>query len=425
MSIGIRACIVLAAVLALTPHYAAHATPWAVVANSAEATISTIDLGTTPPTLHGPFLAGELGTDDGGLFDVAVVPNSPYILVTNFGDELLFRVDVSDPTAPVAAGSIEIGFSAEDVAVAPNGKFALVTDGGYKHEVAVIDLDTFALTTISTLKAGAAQAVAIAPDNQTAVFVDYFARLMVFGLVDPATGIVSDSSLPTDGMPLNVAISPDGQTAIVANFGNTAPPSPTLEAPAPMNVYRITGPGTVVEGTTPIVEGLPGCQQSVAFSPDGSRAYVETCTWAPSGTPVPEDATTQLSWLSVTGPGQVSLGAAAAANLLSKTHYAWFGVDTLAVSGDGKTALATNTSGSDAVSSVSAVDLSTWSVSAIGPVSTAPAGIAMLATPTPTLTPTLTPTPTQTPTPILMGVASSKSPSVGGVVYLLSYLPAP
>jgi len=100
-------------------------------------------------------------------------------------------------------------------------------------------------------------------------------------------------------------------------------------------------------------------------------------------------------------------------------------VDTLAVSGDGKTALATNTSGSDAVSSVSAVDLSTWSVSAIGPVSTAPAGIAMLATPTPTLTPTLTPTPTQTPTPILMGVASSKSPSVGGVVYLLSYLPAP
>ena len=71
----------------------------------AEATISTIDLGTTPPTLHGPFLAGELGTDDGGLFDVAVVPNSPYILVTNFGDELLFRVDVSDPTAPELVAS--------------------------------------------------------------------------------------------------------------------------------------------------------------------------------------------------------------------------------------------------------------------------------------------------------------------------------
>ncbi len=37
------------------------------------APIQTIDLGTSPPTVYGPFLGGQLGTT-GALGDVAITP---------------------------------------------------------------------------------------------------------------------------------------------------------------------------------------------------------------------------------------------------------------------------------------------------------------------------------------------------------------
>ena len=148
--------------------------PWAVVANYNDRTIHTIDLGTVPPTLYGPFLAGQLG-DSGELLDVAVTPNGRYALVSNIALLPVYRVDLSDPTNPVLAGTVDIGFQAEDIAISPNGNFALVTDGTFSNRLAIIDLSTFTLTTVYTLTtAGAfARAVAIAPDNQTVIICDF------------------------------------------------------------------------------------------------------------------------------------------------------------------------------------------------------------------------------------------------------------
>lgn len=58
----------------------AYAAPWAVVANFWNLTIHTIDLGTSPPTVYGPFLSGQLGTS-GELVDVAIIPGTTYALV--------------------------------------------------------------------------------------------------------------------------------------------------------------------------------------------------------------------------------------------------------------------------------------------------------------------------------------------------------
>jgi hypothetical protein len=75
------------------------------VANHNDCTVRTIDLGTVPPTVYGPFLSGSLGTpgpDDtfDKLYDVAVTPDGRYALISNFRGQTLYRVDVSNPTSP-------------------------------------------------------------------------------------------------------------------------------------------------------------------------------------------------------------------------------------------------------------------------------------------------------------------------------------
>lgn len=329
--------------------------PWAVVANVYDRTIHTIDLGTAPPTVYGPFLAGQLG-GSGELLDAVFTPDGRYALVSNFSLSTVYRIDLSDPTNPVLAGSVDIGFAAEDIAISPNGLFALVTDGGSENCVAAIYLSPFSLATVYTLTttSAGAQAVAIAPDNQTVIVCDDFNDRIIYGVVDPNTGLVSETALATGIRPANVTISPDGQTVLVANEDNT------------LSVFQITGPGTLVAGTTASVIGLPGGQQSIAFSPNGQRAYVVSVDPSPD----------QLSWLQINSPGNVTLGGAGVANLLSDVAYAFFGVDVLAVTPDGSYALAGNPLSFGANNNdVSMVDLSTWAVTSINTNSDFPAGI--------------------------------------------------
>lgn len=229
------------------------------MANLSDLSIHTIDLGTVPPTVYGPFFGGQLG---GG--DVAVTPDGHYALVKDLSSPRVYRIDLSDPTNPTLAGTVDIGFTAEDIAIAPNGQFALVTDG-LVGKLAIIDLTTFTHTTTYTLTTAdaGAQAVTIAPDNQTVIICDFDNDRIIYGVVDPNTGLTSETTLNTGDGPINVTISPDGQTVLVANAHDNT-----------VSVFEITGLGTVVAGTTPTVTGLPGTQQSIAFSPDGQRAYV-------------------------------------------------------------------------------------------------------------------------------------------------------
>jgi DNA-binding beta-propeller fold protein YncE len=270
-------------------------------------------MGVSPPIVYGPFFtSNELGTSGQFLLDVAITPDERYALVSNFYGQTVYRIDISDPTNPTLAGSVNIGFDAEDIAIAPNGQFAVVVDGGNENQIAFINLSSFSLNGVYTLttSSGEAQAIAIVPDNQTIIICDTDSNRIIYGQVNPTiNGLISESTLPTGSDPVNVTISPDGNTALVANGADTT-----------VSVFQITGVGAVAAGVPPTVGVLPGDQQSIAFSPSGGIAFVVSTSSSPD----------QLSWLQVNAPGNVTLGGAGVANLLSDTSGYLFGVDTIA-----------------------------------------------------------------------------------------------
>jgi DNA-binding beta-propeller fold protein YncE len=358
--------ILLSLFLALVGRGVTWADPWAVVANDSDRTIHTIDLGTDPPTVYGPFLEGQLGLS-GNLLDVGVTPDGQYALVGNRGLKTVYRIDLLDPINPVLAGSVEIGFPVGDIAIAPNGHFALVVDGVGFNRMAIIDLIDFSLTTTYTLKSvsAGAGAVAIAPDNQTVIICDYFFQRIIYGVLDPTTGLIFEKTLPTGGYPINVAISPDGQTALAIGwytFGSDK-----------ISVFRITGPGVVEPGVNPTLSALPVDHQSIAFSPDGQEAYVVSYYFHPD----------RFSWLQIKGPGDVILGGARVTTLLTDVLSGLYGVDVLAITPDGSHALVGNPSNfvpnpkRDLSRNVAMVDLSDWSLTEIPIDSSFPVGIAV------------------------------------------------
>ena len=111
-----------------------------VFANSNTNNIQFIDGSNTT----GPWLAGQLGSYGGGLFDVVITPDGKTAIVSNFGDSKIFFIDISGGfnAAPVllTPKGVRIGFFAEDMAITPDGKYVLVTDGGFSARVAVVDI---------------------------------------------------------------------------------------------------------------------------------------------------------------------------------------------------------------------------------------------------------------------------------------------
>ncbi len=325
---------------------------WAVVANDADNDIVTYDLSTDPPTKHGPFLQGQLG-NGGSLLDIAVAPGGHYALAANFYDSTVYRIDLSNPAAPAADCSVPLPILPEDIAFSPDGSYAMITDGSNSNRIVVIDMADFSLKTTYTLQAGGAnaQAIAIAADNSTWVAVDNDNNQILYGTYSLASGFSGEQSLPAGSGPVNVSISPDGQTVLVANTGSTE-----------VSVYRITGPGTLV--AEPAVTGLPSGCQSFAFSPDGSRAYV-----------LSDEAPPTLSWISVTGPGAASLGGANVASLPIPGGGNYYGVDQLAVSTDGKTAIAANPAGPGSTD-IALIDTSSFAATTVDTGSSIPRSVA-------------------------------------------------
>ena len=309
--------------------------------------------------VHGPFLVGELGTDGGGIFDVSPIPGTKSVLVSNFGDSKVFKVDVSDPLNPSVQGGIDLGFFAEDIAVTSDGKTALVTDGGFSPTVAFIDIPSWTLKNVFNLPAGMnAQSVAIGPDNKTVVMADYFGSKVIYGKINPTKDglenvgsiFLCDSIDPLDssnclgmrGYPVNTTISPGGETAIVSlasvSLSNGDFPnqgyvgviklgSSGVQPASPMFVGGL--PVTPV-GFDPTLAGAGG-NQSVAFS-SGSTAWVLTQPLDPTGS----GFNNRLARLTITGGQTVGSSAKVTvvdsnvAELASLGTSQLFGVDTLA-----------------------------------------------------------------------------------------------
>ena len=344
--------ILLSAVFLIVP--LTWATPWAIVVNRGTHTINTIDLGTTPPKIYGPFLGGSLGAAANGLLDVALSPDNKYAFISNTSSQEIYRVDISNPKNPILAGTLYIyELGPGDINISPDGNFGLVTGLGAYPKVFFFDPTAFTSYSTYTLQtSGARVSSAAVAANGTVILTDFWGMKIYFGRVnDGLTGLVSESSLATNGNPLNVAISPDGTTALVASWYYS------------LDVYQITGEGTVVAGGTPSVASyLP---DSIDFSPDGKTAYVFCSNLGPD----------YLLTYKVNSPGNVSIGLAPAASLLSCWSVPLTGIELLAVAPNGLYAIAW---GADAClkKNVQLINLLTFSTSLVATNNNTPTGVA-------------------------------------------------
>ena len=326
------------------------AEPWVVVANKDDRTIHTIDLGLNPPVVYGPFLAGQLG-GSGELMDVAVTPDGRYALVSNFQENRIYKIDLSDPKNPVLAGSAELSFSAEDIALTPDGRYALVTDGGwFSSWIALVRVSDLSVIREKELT-GYAQCVAT--NGHWVVVCDSNNSQIIYGRFDENEILLAENTLPAGVDPINAVFSPDGRTLLVANGLDTT-----------VSVYRVDE--TAITRVNDL--DVPEAPQSIAFSPDGQRAFVLSTSPSPD----------TLSWLRVNGPGDVVVGGLGVADLLSDTDGALYGVDVLGVTPDGRYALAGNPASYGTLTrDLALVDLSDFRVSTIPLGSDFPVGLAI------------------------------------------------
>lgn len=323
--------------------------PWALVTNDHHGVVHTLDLSTEPATVHGPFLSGQLGS--GSLVDAVAEPNGRYVLVTNYDDQRLYRIDVLDPLNPQVAGSIDIGVESEEVAVAPNGSFAIVAASQWGDRLIAIDLPSFTIAAAHVFEEPVAiTCVEIAPDSLTVIFCDDSGNRLRFGRFDPILGFETLSSLAVTSQPLNVAISPDGGTVLALQSGTV------------VNVFQITAPGVLIPGSPAVVSLSPFglYHQSAAFSPAGDRAYVLSTADNSAG------SRDKLSWIEITGPGATGAFQFGAANLLTRAPYwTYFGAEIVTVVRDGSVAYVGNNFNAQTVSALSRVDLTDFSVTAL------------------------------------------------------------
>ncbi|NCC25820.1 MAG: hypothetical protein EOM25_11620, partial [Deltaproteobacteria bacterium] len=335
------------------------AADWGIVANGANGTISMVEFKNgADPKVHGPFLAGEMGSG-AEVLDIAVTPDGDIALISSYQNSTVYFMDIGNPFEPSILGSIEISVFPEDIALTSDGRYAMVADGASNNKVALLDVQARTLLAEYELQTGngtaGAHAVAIAPDNETVIICDYFSKLVIFGRLDTSTGLTGEASLPAPGWPVNVTVAPDGQTVLVANYEDDT-----------VGVFRITEPGVIVPGVTPSVSGLPGGQQSIIFSKTGTRAYVLSTSSSPDS----------LSSLIVQGPGQVILETSEVVSVFSDASGAYFGVDAMALLNDGRI-LVGNPSTSGSVTKLALVSPDTWTVTGIETGIEYPAGVAV------------------------------------------------
>jgi len=315
--------IVLVVGLVLMISSALGAKPWVLVSSSDFGHYYVLDLGTWPVSVLGFFNISLIV----GLLDVEPYPNNCYALFSTHDAGAVVRIDITDPNHPIESSSLDLSgraFAPLDIAIPKEGGFAVVGEGSNMNRIVFIDLTDpdFKTYSIYHLKTdgAAAEAVAVTPDGQTVIICDSWHNRIIYGQVNESkSGLVSENTLSTQFLPINVSISPDGRTALVVNFFSQS-----------FSVLRIDGPGAVVPGSPSslLVWTYP---QSIAFSPDGSRAYIYSTSY--SSWP------DRLSCYSVIAPGQVNPHITLV-DLMSKSGAAYFGVDLLAVSLDGMLAIA-------------------------------------------------------------------------------------
>lgn len=358
-------------------------------------------------------IGGQLGSEGGGRYDLAMTSDGRDALIGNFGNSKVFFIDLRSGT-PVVSGMAKLDFFAEDIAIDPTDTWALVTDGGFGVRIAVLHIPT--RTWVPAGMSGddppvpqsyslpveviddeddpfypgynrSGCAVAIAADGRTVIVADYFSGALHVLLFDPASGALSFQQTErlwkygTDGTalfpvlyrPVNVAIAPDGQTVMVANaerstYPGDKDPDAVFEG-CSIPVFTIDRPGHIVRHPDLIMPFEINCGQSLVYSADGRRAYLHTIYYDEQPDPVTADIYWQYSEvqsLAISGPGQVSrTGSVRLPTVRGTTGF--FGVDTMAVTPDGNFLYVTNPTLTGATPVIDVIDLRSFTyVKSIG-----------------------------------------------------------
>lgn len=337
------------------------ATPWVIVTDFQDSTIHTIDLGTNPPTVYGPFLQGQVVAAS-HLGAVKVIPGDQSALLAGAFSNM-WRLDITNPKQPFVTAFTGVNMQVFGLAVSRDGRFAVAA-----QQVIYTILDL-----LRSVGSGSAlpsfpflASVAIAPNNSTVVFTDLTGNRLFYGDVNSdLTGFISVNTIDTVSAPRKVAIAPDGQTVLVGAND--------------LEIYRLTGDAGLVRGTPPT---LPVGALSFAFEPSGNRVYALS-------------AASTISILRVEAPGVVSVEAPNAVTIPTSLGPPSPGIDMLGITPDGQRLVV----GDSLDTYVHIVRLSDLSLSAINTSGKYPTGIDVFqgVSPTSTPTPTNSPTPTATP----------------------------
>ena len=294
-------------------------------------------------TVSPPFLKGQLGTYGGGLFDVVIAPNGKTAIVSNFGDRKIFFIDISGGfnAVPTLIGDGYVTFFAEDMDIIPpktpntKSKYVLVTDGGLSSVVAVMDYTQGKLVRRLSLRGRGAQAVAVTPDGELALFADYARRAIhSYNIGDDGNLTFRETQLVAPVSPVNIAISPDGKTVIVPCVGYSLAPYFLIDSQ-----HNLCYKGFI---KMPTKNG-----QSCVFSADSETAYYLSNS---------QNKGTVVNVLKVL-PGKVTpFGNPIPVEPMRGTSQL-FGVDTMAIDPNGENLYVTNPTVSGGIAAVSVINI--------------------------------------------------------------------
>ena len=232
-----------------------HSGTYAYVANLYANNVVIINTATN--TVTGAITAG-FNSPEG----VAISPSGTYAYVTNYNSNNVVIINTATNTVTRA---ITAGFnSPEGVAISNSGTYAYVTNY-FSNNVVIINTATNTVTGAITTGTDFPEGVAISPSGTYAYVTNSGSGNMV--IINTATNsVVSTMAFGSFSTPQGVAIAPSGSYAYLAmcnydcNAGN------------PDNITIINTATNTVAGYI-VLPGFPD-PYGVAFSPDGSYAYV-------------------------------------------------------------------------------------------------------------------------------------------------------
>ena len=195
---------------------------------------------------------------------VAISPDGTRAYIANFSSNNVAVIDTSTNTV---IGSIETPSNASGVAFSPDGTRAYISYGGYYTGVSIVDTATnTVITTHST--GGNPKSVAVSPDGTRVYVSNGYGYVSIFDTTTNALITHLTVGNSSNITPISVAVSPDGTRAYVTL--NTWGTGMVAVIDTATNTVIDTDPDqpgsqNIVVGTGP---------RGVAFSPDGTRAYV-------------------------------------------------------------------------------------------------------------------------------------------------------